>query len=890
VEIVVGLLAIFLVAAFLMIFSLRSSVSELEERVSTLIRRVWDLEHPVVRPQTVEKVAPVVAPALAPIPPPIPVAARMAVPPVAPPPRPVPEPSISDRLRETVGDEGWEALVGGSVLNKVGALVLVVGIALFLAYSFAHMGSVGRAGTSLIVSLALLGSGVWVERKELYRVFARGLIGAGWAALYATAYAIYAIPDARVIESPFWGSCLLLVVAAGMVVHSLGYRSQSVTAIAFFCAFAALAVGPSTPFAVLSLIPLAAALLYLAQRFNWHAMALMGIAATYGTCISRGSTDASLAATESLFIAYWVLFELFDLLRFSRRLGGWALELIFPLNSAGFLALTYNAWTRKSPENVWMMSAGMALLYLVSALWRLRVEMARPAEPEDVAARIRAGCFEAPLTVAAFVAAAAIVQKLTGSWQSTALAMEAEALFLAGIRLRTRWLRGLAALGFAYSVAMLSGSGPVWIYNGLFHALLFYTNRALSRAGSISGEVYSWAGSLMVGLVLAWKLPEHLVGPGLLIFAGVLFVFGVSKKLTEFRRQAYLISWTGVAAAMLLCGRGTEHPSIALAVGLAVAYAGAWRTSLLEKTEEDSIEWRSAAWGTAGVSAAFAVQLLYTVVPQSYSGAAIWGLAVVLLELGIRKLPAKLRVFSYPVAAMAALVVLVDDGLQLVKFAPQQVWLSFFASAAAAWVISLRSSGQLERHALGVTGTLFGMTALWIVVPDPFVPAAWAAFAWAILETGNVLQGAVVSGIAAVGAFWFTLPAGHPDRLIATLCLIAVHVGLRFRSTLRPDLHLWAASVLGAVLIDQEVSGSVLTLAWGALALALLGAGFTIRERPLRLQGLSLFLLCVLKLFVYDLRNLETPYRILSFVALGLILLGVSWVYTRFRTHVQKLF
>ena len=46
--------------------------------------------------------------------------------------------------------------------------------------------------------------------------------------------------------------------------------------------------------------------------------------------------------------------------------------------------------------------------------------------------------------------------------------------------------------------------------------------------------------------------------------------------------------------------------------------------------------------------------------------------------------------------------------------------------------------------------------------------------------------------------------------------------------------------------------------------------------------------MCVLKLFLYDLRNLETPYRILSFIALGLILLGVSWVYTRFREQVTE--
>ena len=75
---------------------------------------------------------------------------------------------------------------------------------------------------------------------------------------------------------------------------------------------------------------------------------------------------------------------------------------------------------------------------------------------------------------------------------------------------------------------------------------------------------------------------------------------------------------------------------------------------------------------------------------------------------------------------------------------------------------------------------------------------------------------------------------------------------------------------------------------WGIEGVSLLLAGFPLRERVLRLAGLALFFVCVLKLFVYDLRELETLYRIFSFIALGLILLGVSWIYTRFRGHIQR--
>ena len=146
-------------------------------------------------------------------------------------------------------------LVGGSLLSKLGALVLVIGIALFLGYSFGHVTPAGRAAMALIVSAGILAAGIRVERMGAYKIFARGLIGAGWAALYATAYAIYAIPEARIIPDQFVGSLGMIAVAVGMIWHSLRYREQAVTAVAYFAAFAAIAVTPSSPFAVIAIFP-----------------------------------------------------------------------------------------------------------------------------------------------------------------------------------------------------------------------------------------------------------------------------------------------------------------------------------------------------------------------------------------------------------------------------------------------------------------------------------------------------------------------------------------------------------------------------------------------------------------------------------------------------------
>ena len=72
-----------------------------------------------------------------------------------------------------------------------------------------------------------------------------------------------------------------------------------------------------------------------------------------------------------------------------------------------------------------------------------------------------------------------------------------------------------------------------------------------------------------------------------------------------------------------------------------------------------------------------------------------------------------------------------------------------------------------------------------------------------------------------------------------------------------------------------------MTLYWGLIGIALFGLGFPARVRTLRVAGLAMLAACVLKLFLYDLSELDPVPRILSFVVLGLVLLGVSWGYTR---------
>ena len=73
---------------------------------------------------------------------------------------------------------------------------------------------------------------------------------------------------------------------------------------------------------------------------------------------------------------------------------------------------------------------------------------------------------------------------------------------------------------------------------------------------------------------------------------------------------------------------------------------------------------------------------------------------------------------------------------------------------------------------------------------------------------------------------------------------------------------------------------------WLLFSIAVMAYGIWRRTRPLRLLAMVLFGITILKIFIYDLSFLETLYRIFSFIGLGLILLGVSYLYQRYRAII----
>jgi uncharacterized membrane protein len=68
---------------------------------------------------------------------------------------------------------------------------------------------------------------------------------------------------------------------------------------------------------------------------------------------------------------------------------------------------------------------------------------------------------------------------------------------------------------------------------------------------------------------------------------------------------------------------------------------------------------------------------------------------------------------------------------------------------------------------------------------------------------------------------------------------------------------------------------------WLGFGVALLAAGIWLHSRPVRFASAAVTMLTVLKVFLVDMSNLTGIYQALSFIGLGIVLLGIGWFYQR---------
>ena len=133
------------------------------------------------------------------------------------------------------------------------------------------------------------------------------------------------------------------------------------------------------------------------------------------------------------------------------------------------------------------------------------------------------------------------------------------------------------------------------------------------------------------------------------------------------------------------------------------------------------------------------------------------------------------------------------------------------------------------------------------------------------------------------GLVWHAQKRGA-DRLWTAIPVVAINllalVGLTWEVSdfysQKMTSGLWVE--IHGLRLARDFTYSALWMGYGA---ALLVLGFRKRSAFLRWQALILIAVTVVKVFTYDVSELEKGYRILSFIILGALLLGISFVYQK---------
>jgi uncharacterized membrane protein len=157
----------------------------------------------------------------------------------------------------------------------------------------------------------------------------------------------------------------------------------------------------------------------------------------------------------------------------------------------------------------------------------------------------------------------------------------------------------------------------------------------------------------------------------------------------------------------------------------------------------------------------------------------------------------------------------------------------------------------------------------WGLAPDFVYAGAWSGHA-ALMRLVDF--GAVTGFLVAITALATTSKPLATLRKVSAVAAVAM---LLIWSTLEVNSYLTTFA--------PGLRAGGVSITWALFALAFLVTGIRCRLATLRYCGLALFSIVAIKVFTSDLDSLDSFYRIVAFLILGVLLLLGSFLYLRFR-------
>jgi len=122
---------------------------------------------------------------------------------------------------------------------------------------------------------------------------------------------------------------------------------------------------------------------------------------------------------------------------------------------------------------------------------------------------------------------------------------------------------------------------------------------------------------------------------------------------------------------------------------------------------------------------------------------------------------------------------------------------------------------------------------------------------------------------------------GNYDAPVWALCaIVVVYLSVEVHLLVNTIFYSWYDPLED---ISKVYIKTGLPILWGLCSFGFMWLGMHYKFRALRIISLSLFLLTLLKLFIFDIRNIPAGGKIAAFFCLGVLLLVVSFMYQRLK-------
>jgi uncharacterized membrane protein len=778
---------------------------------------------------------------------------------------PVPEASLLDTAVEKI--KAW--VLGGNPVTRIGLLVLFCGIAFLLKYAAARnmlpielrLVGVSAAGIALLT----LGWRLRQDRRTYALLLQGGGVGVIYLTLYAAAklYHLLPLPLGLLLMLGLVGfSAALAILQSALPLAQFGTMGG-------FLAPILMSTGSGSHVLLFSYYALLnAGVFAIAWYRSWRSLNLTGFFFTFGIGGLWGATAYAprhFASTEPfliLFFGFYVGISILYALRQPPRFKGvvdGTLVFGLPLVVFGF----QSALVHRYAYGLAFSALGLGAFYvlLAAALWH----------HHGVGLRM---LVEAFIALGVVFASVAIPLGLDDQWTTAAWAMEGAALVWVGVRQARRLARWLGLLlqvgaGLFFLESLSSARSGIPIVNGIFLG-----GALISAAGLFSG-VYLHRHREKL-LKQEQVLPTPVALWGLLWWLGM-GIFEIQRQAPANAESALIIGFLALSFfALLRAWRRIEWPVMIFPLLALLPAMGGWglweltlRTIYLSPSHHLLTGFGLIAWPLAFV---IQYRLLYEI-------GSLW--------------PARLS-WIWHTASL----------LLLTAFAASEVdwFLRHVLNVAVSWRLA------------GCMGVLIAPLALLLrlrdkkrwpmaALPQVYAPAGWAArllaaFAWTLcllagLHAGDpaplvylpllnpVEIGQMTLLVVLTAHLWLyanTEKDATSRQITGGLTwALAAAIFLFLNGVVARSVHHFTGTPYDLGLLHDGRLHATLSILWAILALGAMAWGARHWRRPVWFAGAGLLGCGVAKLFFVDLAGSGSISRIVSFLAVGGLMLLIGF-------------